>query len=212
MENKEIEKTEEEKDKIEELEENIPKKKNLYERYKKDLSLSKFSMNSAIHNIEDWVKNGENQRNYKMKSEFDREKEYKLEEQTEIKNQIDELAKNNINEKLINHFNEKINQQQELYNKYYEMREEVLKKINFLKETIPELEMKVKSKSDKLKELNKENLKLMDQISQIEKNQSLHLNNSSMNLNTSLGINNNSINETLFGNNNNQTLNEKIPN
>ena len=214
MENKEIEKTEEEKDKIEELEENIPKKKNLYERYKKDLSLSKFSMNSAIHNIEDWVKNGENQRNYKMKSEFDREKEYKLEEQTEIKNQIDELAKNNINEKLINHFNEKINQQQELYNKYYEMREEVLKKINFLKETIPELEMKVKSKSDKLKELNKENLKLMDQISQIEKkNQSINLNNSSMNLNTSLGImnNSNSINENLF-NNNNSIINDKLPN
>ena len=209
---KETEKTEEEKDKVEELEETLPKKKNLYERYKQDLSVSKFTMNSAIHNIEDWVKNGENQRNYKMKSEFDREKEYKLEEQTEIKNQIEELARNNINEKLINHFNEKINQQQDLYNKYYEMREEVIKKINYLKETIPELEMKVKSKSDKLKELNKENLKLMDQISQIEKNQSLHLNNSSMNLNTSLGINNNSINETLFGNNNNQTLNEKIPN
>ena len=136
-------------------------KKNLLESYRKDLALSEFSMKNAISNIEDWVKNNENQRNYKMKSEFEREKEYKLEEQAEIKNQIEQLASNNINERLINHFNNKINQQQELYNKYYEMREEINSKIKFLKETIPELEVKVNQKSEKLKQINKENLKLM---------------------------------------------------
>ena len=155
-------------------------KKNLLENYRKDLALSEFSMKNAISNIEDWVKNNENQRNYKMKSEFEREKEYKLEEQAEIKNQIEQLASNNINERLINHFNNKINQQQELYNKYYEMREEINSKIKFLKETIPELEVKVNQKSEKLKQINKENLKLMEQISQMEKN----ANTSTININT----------------------------
>lgn len=188
-------------------------KKNLLENYRKDLALSEFSMKNAINNIEDWVKNNENQRNYKMKSEFEREKEYKLEEQAEIKNQIEQLASNNINERLINHFNNKINQQQELYNKYYEMREEINSKIKFLKETIPELEVKVNQKSEKLKQINKENLKLMEQISQMEKNQ----NASTININTISNSNinnpNNSMNTVGSDVNINKSLqmsNEKI--
>ena len=168
-------------------------KKNLLENYRKDLALSEFSMKNAISNIEDWVKNNENQRNYKMKSEFEREKEYKLEEQAEIKNQIEQLASNNINERLINHFNNKINQQQELYNKYYEMREEINSKIKFLKETIPELEVKVNQKSEKLKQINKENLKLMEQISQMEKN----ANASTININTISNSNINNANNSM---------------
>lgn len=168
-------------------------KKNLLENYRKDLALSEFSMKNAISNIEDWVKNNENQRNYKMKSEFEREKEYKLEEQAEIKNQIEQLASNNINERLINHFNNKINQQQELYNKYYEMREEINSKIKFLKETIPELEVKVNQKSEKLKQINKENLKLMEQISQMEKN----ANASTININTISNSNVNNANNSM---------------
>ena len=168
-------------------------KKNLLENYRKDLALSEFSMKNAISNIEDWVKNNENQRNYKMKSEFEREKEYKLEEQAEIKNQIEQLASNNINERLINHFNSKINQQQELYNKYYEMREEINSKIKFLKETIPELEVKVNQKSEKLKQINKENLKLMEQISQMEKN----ANTSTININTISNSNINNANNSM---------------
>lgn len=168
-------------------------KKNLLENYRKDLALSEFSMKNAISNIEDWVKNNENQRNYKMKSEFEREKEYKLEEQAEIKNQIEQLASNNINERLINHFNNKINQQQELYNKYYEMREEINSKIKFLKETIPELEVKVNQKSEKLKQINKENLKLMEQISQMEKN----ANTSTVNINTISNSNINNANNSM---------------
>ena len=54
-------------------------------------------MLETIKNIEEMVKKGERQRNYKIKSEFEREKEYKLEEQDEIKNKILDLSKNNIN-------------------------------------------------------------------------------------------------------------------
>ena len=194
----------------------IVKPKNLIDIYRKDLALSEFTMKNAINNIEEWVKNNENQRNYKMRSEFEREKEYKLEEQAEIKNQIEQLASNNINERLINHFNNKINQQQELYNKYYEMREEINNKIKFLKETLPELEVKVNQKSEKLKQINKENLKLMEQISQIEKNQNGNVN-SSINMNTisNANINQNSSINTIgseINNVNNRSMEKIIPN
>ena len=149
--------------------------KSLYESNKKDLALSEFTMKSAINNVENWVKNGELKRDIEMKAEFDREKEYKLNEQKEVINQIDLLNKNNYNEKIINHFNEKIHQQENLYNKYLERKNEITEKINNLNKIIPEFEQKVKMKSEKLKFINKENLKLMDQINLIEKN---NLNNS----------------------------------
>jgi hypothetical protein len=149
--------------------------KSLYESNKKDLALSEFTMKSAINNVENWVKNGELKRDIEMKAEFEREKEYKLNEQKEVINQIDLLNKNNYNEKIINHFNEKIHQQENLYNKYLERKNEITEKINNLNKIIPEFEKKVKMKSEKLKFINKENLKLMDQINLIEKN---NLNNS----------------------------------
>ncbi len=149
--------------------------KSLYESNKKDLALSEFTMKSAINNVENWVKNGELKRDIEMKAEFEREKEYKLNEQNEVINQIDLLNKNNYNEKIINHFNEKIHQQENLYNKYLERKNEITEKINNLNKIIPEFEKKVKMKSEKLKFINKENLKLMDQINLIEKN---NLNNS----------------------------------
>ena len=149
--------------------------KSLYESNKKDLALSEFTMKSAINNVENWVKNGELKRDIEMKAEFEREKEYKLNEQNEVINQIDLLNKNNYNEKIINHFNEKIHQQENLYNKYLERKNEITEKINNLNKIIPEFEQKVKMKSEKLKFINKENLKLMDQINLIEKN---NLNNS----------------------------------
>ena len=163
--------------------------KSLYESNKKDLALSEFTMKSAINNVENWVKNGELKRDIEMKAEFEREKEYKLNEQKEVINQIDLLNKNNYNEKIINHFNEKINQQENLYNKYLERKNELTEKINNLNKIIPEFEQKVKMKSEKLKFINKENLKLMDQINLIEKN----------NLNNSFN----------FTNNNDSLLNEQ---
>ena len=65
--------------------------KALYEESKKKLEPYQLKMIETIKNIENMVKTGERQRNYKIKSEFEREKEYKLEEQDEIKNKIIEL-------------------------------------------------------------------------------------------------------------------------
>ena len=83
----------------------LRKNKELYEESKRKLEPYQFNMLNTIKNIEEMVRTGERQRNYKIKSEFEREKEYKLEEQDELKNKILELSKSNINEKLINHFN-----------------------------------------------------------------------------------------------------------
>ena len=62
----------------------------LYEQSKKQLEPYQNKMIYAIKNIEEMVKNGEKQRNYKMKSEFEREKKYKLEEQSDIKSSSSE--------------------------------------------------------------------------------------------------------------------------
>ena len=146
-----------------------PKKKgDLYKKYKKDLDLSEFLMKKAINNVDNWVIGVENQRNYKMKSDFDKEKEFKLAEQNEIKNQIEELSNDSANEQLIQYFNDKIAEQQELFNNYYKMNEDIVYKIKELKEKIPSLEDRVQKHNDDLKILNKENLKLMDQISKLE--------------------------------------------
>ena len=177
----------------------------LYEQSRKQLEPFQSKMIYTIKNIEEMVKNGEKQRNYKMKSEFEREKEYKLEEQSDIKNQIEELSKNNINEKLINHFNLKINQQEHLFNKYDEMIEEINTKIQLLQKAIPPLELKVKEKNQKLKSLNKENLSLMDKINELENennnnNVSTYMNNSQYGNNSSVILNNSQTN-------NNQSIN-----
>jgi hypothetical protein len=174
--------------------------RSLYEQSKKQLEPYQSKMLFTIKNIEEMVKNGEKQRNYKMKSEFEREKEYKLEEQSDIKNQIEELSKNNINEKLINHFNLKINQQEYLYNKYDEMIEEINTKIQILQKALPSLELKVKEKNKKLKKLNKENLLLMDKINEFENennynnNVSTYMNNSQYGNNSSVILNNSQTN------------------
>ena len=173
----------------------MEEKKNLLDIYRKDLALSNFNMRTSINSIEEWVKGNENQRNFKMRSEFEREKEYKLEEQAEIKNQIEQLQNNNINERLINHFNYKIDQQQELYNKYFEMREEINNKIAALKNALPELKAKVDQKREKLKQINKENLKLMQQISTIENQQLLNQSNIN-NISTLNNIQTNNLNNS----------------
>ena len=51
-------------------------------------------------------------------TDFDEEKEYKLEKQKEIQNHIEELSNDYENEKKITYFNEKINQHKELLSKY----------------------------------------------------------------------------------------------
>jgi hypothetical protein len=172
------------------------KNKPLYKKYKKDLDLSEFIMKKAINNVDNWVIGVENQRNYKMKQDFDKEKEFKLAEQNEIKNQIEELSNDNANEQLIQYFNEKISEQKQLYNDYNQMNENIISKIKMLKETIPSLEQKVKKQNEDLKLLNKENLKLMDQISKMEseinyQNSIIENNNNMFNYNPDINNNNN---------------------
>ena len=171
--------------------------KELYEESKKKLEPYQLKMKYTIKNIEEMVKTGERQRNYKIRSEFEREKEYKLEEQDEIKNKIIELSKNNINEKLINHFNYRIEKQEELFSQFDEMKSEILNKIELIKSKIPPLEKEVKEKNEKLKTLNKNNLILLDKINELENDNndinSKNNNNISTNMNNSQYGNNSSI-------------------
>ena len=171
--------------------------KELYEESKKKLEPYQLKMKYTIKNIEEMVKTGERQRNYKIRSEFEREKEYKLEEQDEIKNKIIELSKNNINERLINHFNYRIEKQEELFSQFDEMKSEILNKIELIKSKIPPLEKEVKEKNEKLKTLNKNNLILLDKINELENDNndinSKNNNNISTNMNNSQYGNNSSI-------------------
>lgn len=148
----------------------------LAKRMRADLNLSEYMMKQAIQSVEKWVEKVENERNLKMRSDFEKEKQYKLKEQDEIKGQIEELSNDNDNEKLIQYFNERINQQQNLYEKYFQMNNEITSKIRQLKSTIPSLEEKVKAQNERLKFINKENLKLMDQITKLENEVSLNEN------------------------------------
>ena len=193
---------EEKKEMKETKEKNIPeeqkeiKKKSraLYEKYKKDLELSQFVMKQAINNVDGWVLDVENHRNYKMEADFNKERDYKMVEQNEIKNQIEELSNNNENELQIQYFNGKISEQQELLDDYNEMNDKILTRIKELKENITILETTVKEYTDELKKMNKENLKLMDHISIIEREINYHNllleNQSSSNINNSSSINN----------------------
>ena len=194
----------EEKKEIKETKEkNIPEKQKeikkksraLYEKYKKDLELSQFVMKQAINNVDGRVLDVENHRNYKMEADFNKERDYKMVEQNEIKNQIEELSNNNENELQIQYFNGKISEQQELLDNYNEMNDKILTRIKELKENIPILETTVKEYTDELKKMNKENLKLMDHISIIEREINYHNvlmeNQNSSNINNSSSLINN---------------------
>ena len=183
---------------IEEPKELKKKERSLYDKYRKDLDISQFIIKRAIDNVDNWVLDVENHRNYKMESEFNKERDYKMVEQNEIKNQIEELSNNSDNEIQIQYFNSKIAQQEELHNNYDEINEKILTRIKELKENIPVLENIVKEYTEDLKKINKENLKLMDQISMIEREINYHNNmNEIKNIST--------INNTNSNNNSNKT-------
>ena len=115
---------EEEEEKTQKI---IDKKKckELYEAYKRDLGISEFTMKKAIKSVGEWVINVETQRNIQMRNDFDEEKEYKLEKQKQIQNQIEELANDNDSEKMINYFNEKIHQQEFLFEEYSKIKNKI---------------------------------------------------------------------------------------
>ena len=150
---------------------NILEKKNIneiYETYKRGLDISNFTMKRAIRSVGKWIMNVENNRNLQMRSDFDEEKEYKLEKQREIQSHIEELSNYYEGENKITYFNEKIRQHKELYLKYTEMKESIEAKIRALKDIIPDLEKKIFLYKIQLKNINKENLKLMGQINHFE--------------------------------------------
>jgi len=150
---------------------NILEKKSIneiYETYKRGLDISNFTMKRAIKSVGKWIMNVENNKNLQMRSDFDEEKEYKLEKQREIQSHIEELSNYYEGENKITYFNEKIRQHKELYLKYTEMKENIEAKIRALKDIIPDLEKKIFLYKIQLKNINKENLKLMGQINHFE--------------------------------------------
>jgi len=140
----------------------------MYSSYKRDLGLSKFTVKRAIKSVGEWIMTVDNNRKIQIRSDFDEEKEYKLEKQKEIQSHIEELSNDYENEKKITYFNEKINQHKELLSKYSEIKNKIDDKIKIMKEMIPELEKKILGYKIELRRTNKENLKLMEQINKIE--------------------------------------------
>jgi hypothetical protein len=199
--------------------------KKLYESYKRDLGVSEFTMKRAIKSVGEWVVNVETQRNLQMRNDFDEEKEYKLEKQKEIQNQIEELSNDNESEKMIRYFNEKILQQENLYKQYSEIKKKIDLKMQLIKDALPDLQKKVNKYKVDLRKLNRENLKLMEQINKFENQLSEKMeedlnyinynsnNADNLNINNSMNlvVSNNSYgtNQTLSTNvnNNSQTLN-----
>ena len=130
--------------------------KNLLSSYKRDLSLSNFTVKRAIKNVGQWIMNAANNKNLQMRSDFDEEKEYKLGKQREIQNHIDELSSYYESENKITYFNRKISQHQELCKKYSEIKEKIDDKIKQMKDIIPDLEKKIFGYKMTLRKLNKE--------------------------------------------------------
>ena len=126
------------------------KHRSLYDKYRKDLDISQFIVKKAINSVDNWVLDVENHRNYKMESEFNKEKEFKIAEQNSIKNQIEELSNNSENELQIQYFNSKISQQENLYNNYNDKNEEILSIIKNLKDNIPAFESSVNEYKEEL--------------------------------------------------------------
>ena len=142
--------------------------KDLYSSYKRDLSLSNFTVKRAIKNVGQWIMNVENNRNLQIRSDFDEEKEYKLEKQKEIQNHIEELSHHYQNENKITYFNNKIKQHKELFKNYSEIKDKIDEKLKMLKNIVPELEKKIFDYKIQLRKMNKENIKLMGQINKFE--------------------------------------------
>ena len=181
---------------------NILKGKDIYERYasyKRDLGISQFTMKRAIKSVGKWIMTVENNRNLQLRSDFDEEKEFKLEKQREIQNHIEELSNDYESEQKITYFNEKIRQHKELLLKYSDIKNKIDVKIKLMKQMVPDLEKKILEHKLYLRKMNKENLKLMEQINQIESELSLKLEKDLEKLNYDININKS--NESLNFNN-----------
>ena len=200
---------------------NIFKRKStqdLYASYKRDLGISHFNMKRAIQSVGQWIINVENNRNLQMRSDFDEEKEFKLKKQKEIQSHIEELSHYYNGENKITYFNDKIRSHKELCKKYDEIKDKINDKIRNIKSILPELENKIINIKIQMKKLNKENLKLMEQVNNFENELSTRLEEDLEKINLNLDNNNfeesknlnNSGNSILTNSNNSSMINNSI--
>ena len=143
-------------------------KDEMLNKQKSNVTTSSYSINTLMKKLNDIIDEKEKHRNYKLISEFDRERTNLENEQAKIRHQIEDLAKMNVNEKNINKIKEEKNKQQDLFNKYYKMNSETVSKINKFNENLPVLEEKIKLKQNKLKNLNHDNLLLLQKIQELK--------------------------------------------
>jgi hypothetical protein len=107
-----------------------------------NICISSYEINRVLRKLDYIVSEKEKHRNYKLISDFNKER-YNLEnEQLKIRSQIENISHINSNEKFINQIKEEKNKQQELFNKYYKLNSETTTKINKLKDIKPILDEK----------------------------------------------------------------------
>lgn len=82
--------------------------KHQFDNHKKDLELKKFQMDKTIKDVEWTVLEKEKRRNVLMQNEFEKERNYLIDQQKLVKAQIEEVSRNNINEKFIKMLKEEV--------------------------------------------------------------------------------------------------------
>ena len=123
-----------------------------------NICISSYEINRVLRKLDYIVWEKEKHRNYKLISDFNRER-YNLEnEQLKIRSQIENISHINSNEKFINQIKEEKNKQQELFNKYYKLNSETTTKINKLKDIKPILDEKINKAKEKGREKRRSRL------------------------------------------------------
>ena len=142
----------------------------IFLKEKLQVELTSKKIDSILIKLEQIVIDKEKQRNYKLNSDFQQEKVMLENQQNKIKKDIEGLTFANNNENYIAKIKEEKNKHQELFNKYYKLNTEAVSKINEYNELVPVLEDKIIKKKSKLKDLNHENLQLLEQLNNIKAN------------------------------------------
>ena len=73
----------------------------IFDGNKKDVELKKFQMDKCLKDVELTVIEKEKRRNVLLQNEFDKERNYLIDQQKMVKSQIEDVSKNNMNEKII---------------------------------------------------------------------------------------------------------------
>jgi len=106
-----------------EMAERIPEKS--LEDYKRELRNKNAGMNEVINKVEAVITDKEKQRNFKINSKFfklkffkgdwEKEKNFILQMQSKVKEEIDNISKNNLNERIINYIKQEVIKVYSLY-------------------------------------------------------------------------------------------------